>query len=604
LQKKTYLQSIYCALGAAAAGLCVVTTGYANDGSYCHDMPINEAILNEGRNCLNRGSYIERADRREFSVDDGMFRYRSTHKPDDQFRNISIFKIDHLPLETPEQQLDAEGIASKLERAQHFQSAHRLYMRILKQREGDGASNNLLIKDLESAGRTAILAASKWPLPRPSQNDWDDGPEYTRTSEDNRLLGRSFIRRVIKNASDTSLLTSAESLYSRAISQQRKLPKSDGQLISDLLILAALEEKRSEINQAKTTYLEAVQRDKDTTKYLAAFAYKHKDLELARRYESDFLREATKLDSASTSVLLSLYLADKRKEDALQLFNKTMTSSVYVPADILIPMFDIVPTTEVDKLTTYIANVWLVKSDLDPSFVSVIIAMKKHGWSKSIDSLCQLGVYRFPIFNQPLLLIAECYRQTDNPNGALSVFRTILKSVQTERAASPEAIKALSEMVNALNSDDLKGSQESQSLLAAISTELNFQTGAIRSRQCLGMAEKLNETAYELERNGHDKMAQKLYLQALEIKQLNLPKDDPETASQMLDVARISTALKEYPLAQSSYEKAVLSLRKSSFSMAKLKQALEGYGQLLNQMQQTKKAEQIYSEARELAKRI
>lgn len=595
-----------CITAAATLAIHSSTGASAEEGTFCHDLPARQSVLDEGKEYLDQHSSIgKRAHGRGFA-DFGLLRYGSNQKENLEFQNISSFEIDHLPLETPLQLIEAETLAGKLECAQHFKSAHRLYLRVLEQREKEGGANILLVQALESTARAEILAMANLPMAvSQDTNDWDSGQQYDNYALDTRFFGSAVVRRAIKTAPDIPAIQNAESLYARALAVREKVQARDGKLVSDLLILASVKDRLSKVNEAKTLYVEASQKDKDAIKNLAAFAFAHKDFNLAKQSESIFLTQATtKRDSASASVLLALYLAEKRSNDALQLFRQTMSNSVFVPADVLITMFDIIPANDVEPLTDYVAKVWLTKSDLNHDLVKVIKAMKEHGWDKSTDSLCQLGAYRFPIFNQTLLVIAECYRQSDNPTGALSVYRTILKSILANREPNLGAIKELSEILTALNSKDMKQAPEYQEVLLSVSKEIEFQKSGIRQRQCLDMAAQLNKTAYDLERGGHNEMAQKLYQEALEIKQLNLAKDDPETASQMLDVARTSAAQNNYALAQSLYEIAITRLRKSPpSSRGILKQALEGYGQLLNQMNKEDKAKKIYDEARELARR-
>ncbi|MBP9089756.1 hypothetical protein KBI23_01920 [bacterium] len=599
------LRTLYITAAATVAVLCA-PCAHSGDGSFCHDLPARQSVLDEGKEYLDQhGSISKRAHGRGFA-DFGLLRYSSNQKKNLEFQNISSFEIDHLPLETPQQLIEAETLAGKLECAQHFKSAHRLYLRVLEQREKEGGANILLVQALESTARAEILAMANLPMAvSQDTNDWDSGPQYDNYALDTRFFGSAVVRRAIKTAPDITAIQNAEPLYARARALREKLQARDGKLVSDLLILASIKDRLNKTNEANSLYVEASQLDKDAIKNLAAFAFAHRDFNLTNENESAFLSQAaTKRDSASTSVLLAYYLAEKRSNDTLQLFRQTMSNSVFVPADVLISMFDIISANDVEQLTEYVAKVWLTKSDLNHDLVKLIRAMKEHGWGKSTDTLCQLGAYRFPIFNQTLLVIAECYRQSDNPTGALSVYRTILKSILANREPNLGAIKELSEILTALNSKDMKQAPECQDVLLSISKEIEFQKSGIRHRQCLDMAAQLNKTAYDLERGGHNEMAQKLYQEALEIKQLNLAKDDPETASQMLDVARTSAAQKNYALAQSLYENALAGLRKSPpASGGILKQALEGYGQLLNQMNQQEKANKIYDEARELARR-
>ena len=67
-------------------------------------------------------------------------------------------------------------------------------------------------------------------------------------------------------------------------------------------------------------------------------------------------------------------------------------------------------------------------------------------------------------------------------------------------------------------------------------------------------------------------------------------------------MARSCASQRSYARAQSIYEDALAFLRKNpKADHAVMRQALESYGQMLNQMSQPAKAEKIYAEARSIS---
>lgn len=600
---KHYLRSFGIALLATLTG--VGATGVrADQGSFCHDIPAREAVLNEGKEYLLQHEKVDYGNRRPVT-DDSLASYRLRERSSSEFQNISIFTIDHLPLETPKELIEAESLAEKLECAQHFKSAHRLYLRLLKLREKAGATDARLAQALESVARTEILAVSNLPFADNKEvGILDQGPQYESHGVGSRFVGRAIVRNAISKTADLAAINSARELYTHARAIRRALHESNEQMVSDLIILGAIKVKLQDWHSAKTFYLEASQLDQGAIKYLALYALGQKDFALAKEKESLFLDYAkTNADSASTSILLALYVSEKRASDTLMMLRQAIAHSVFVPAEVLTSTFETIPPNDLELLTTYINKTWLTAAEPDPALVKVVAAMHSQGWDKWADTICQSAARRYSRSIPALMVIADCHIQMNSPAQALKLYRLILNSIQGFREPSLGALKELTEIVTVLDSAKMKGEPESQSVLLSVSKEIDFQKSALRHRQCLDMAAQLNKTAFDLERRAHYAMAQKLYEQALEIKQLNLSKDDPDIASQTLDVARTCAAQTNYTQAQSLYESALSLLRKKPRIDSSLtKQALENYGQMLNQMNQQEKAKKIYDEARELSK--
>ncbi len=233
--------------------------------------------------------------------------------------------------------------------------------------------------------------------------------------------------------------------------------------------------------------------------------------------------------------------------------------------------------------------------------------MNAHGWGNQADSVCEAAVPTIidSISLPGLFTIADCYKQSGKYERAMHLYKQMEKVIETGHEDEEDSLKHLTDLTAALNSPGLKQQPEYQSLLSTVSKELVFRREQIRRRQCLSMADQLNKTAFDLERNAHSAMALKLYQQALEIKQLNLSANDPETALQMLDVARTASEAKEYQRAQSLYEKALAIFRGNSRTdPADTLTALESYGQLLERMKQQDKAKKVYDEARDLSREM
>ncbi|MBS1996986.1 MAG: tetratricopeptide repeat protein [Cyanobacteria bacterium SZAS LIN-2] len=192
-----------------------------------------------------------------------------------------------------------------------------------------------------------------------------------------------------------------------------------------------------------------------------------------------------------------------------------------------------------------------------------------------------------------------------NYGRALLEYGELHSMLEQSTITDDEKLKYLQKLFAYLNWPDIMKANGQPGLLTRVSSSLKILTERMRKSQCLTMAAKLNETADKLEKACEYTMARKLYKEALDIKEKNLGPNAPETTMQILDVARTAGEEKHYSEATALFEKAIALLKKDAARTDKsdLRNALQNYGQLLNEMKQEKKAEVIYNEARQLAKK-
>jgi len=575
------------------------TTGvHADEAPLCHDMSARKAVLEEGQQYLQNSPssgkaygttrpYGDDGDKYYFDWDEmrhedwddhasqhysnTLLRYSGSRTSGVPHIDISDVELEATPVDTPQQLDAAQSLAERLEHAHQFIPANKLYVRILKQREKQPPDAKLA-RALESVALTEISSDAEVPFNKPK---------------------------------DSNQPFAAEELYSRALAIHRRLKDDDSQLISDLLWLGVLKSRRTRLEEAKLCFAEAMERDPDkASAYVADFCRDHKDFDFAKKYESKILNAAHGIrDPGPVSNLLALYVAENKSTDAVQLFKQAMSNSLLLPADLLIAMFDVMNPADVSAVAEYVPRVW---SALDKDCNRLMLAMEQHGWSDQVDSICEAFAQDKHIAKViRLFAVANCYEQLKKYPRALLKYKEIAAAVETEHEPDAEAIKDLSHVGTAINTIHMKQQPGSQVLSSNTTRLIAFHNDQIRRRQCLEMAKQLNHTAFELEKNCSFAMAQKLYQQALEIKQLNLAANDPETANQMLDVARNAGEQKHYLEAQSLYERALATLRKSPHTdPSDTIGALESYGQILNQMKQEAKAVKIYDEAKVLSRKI
>ncbi len=588
------------------AGLCLSRLGaneaLAADGAYCHDIPARTTVLNEGQDYLLRhgGPGKSRSSGRDLI---NYVPYSYEHEV--LTKNISLEAINQYPLQTAVDLSAAATTAEALERSWHFESALMLYQRILHQYDLTSELTAGHVQAIESVARTELLMSSPSIFDRGPAEFSDPGQQHDSYGVGSRFFGYKFLQRKIASITELDVLTRAEALYSRALAMRRRLNNSGKFVVSDLLILGSIKDRLKKTAEAKSCYLEVARLDSTKLYDVANFTVARKDFSLARQKESFFVEQLdTYNDAASAAVLLAMYQSEHNSAKTQKLFRQVVTNSIFVPSAEVLPMLTHVEPADVEPLSRYVVSVWAPNARLDPDFVKVIDALNRRGLQRVTDTICRSVMDRPTLSNFDLLLLTEYQRDSGNQSLALSAYKLMLKPYGVDSHSEAAVITDLNSILTSMKSPSLKECKYKTALIATASKQLAFHKEQIRRRQCLEMAAKLSKTGFDLERTTHNAMAQKMYQNALEIMQLNLQKDDPEVASQMMDVARVCAAQKNYAESQSFYEKALSILRNNPRANGSLtRQALEGYGQLLNEMKQTAKADKIYDEARKLTLR-
>jgi len=160
--------------------------------------------------------------------------------------------------------------------------------------------------------------------------------------------------------------------------------------------------------------------------------------------------------------------------------------------------------------------------------------------------------------------------------------------------------KLLNRVISLLGFDPVKNNLEAikQSKRAS-----QLCDGYKRAMQCLGMADALTSTAFKLEVRGSYELSEKLFRDALAIKEKNLGVSNPETLSQCGDIARLYRDQGRFAESQKLYEQTLASYRKLSNPGTTYATMLENYLDLLTCMKQASRADQIGREVTAYYKR-
>ncbi len=197
-----------------------------------------------------------------------------------------------------------------------------------------------------------------------------------------------------------------------------------------------------------------------------------------------------------------------------------------------------------------------------------------------------------------LVIVRHYSAAMDNLDKAVESIRSFDTDLLSKANLLKSVIADLNQAIKAqasspgLSAEDVFRSQRTKARAEELSTTWK------RELECLGMAQQLDRTAFSLEKDGQYAMAEKLYKQALLIKQKNLGVDHPETLAQNADFARLRAESGHKAEACKYYEDALKELRKLPNPGRTYTTMLESYGDMLDQMHDKQRAEKIYAEAR------
>jgi tetratricopeptide (TPR) repeat protein len=201
-----------------------------------------------------------------------------------------------------------------------------------------------------------------------------------------------------------------------------------------------------------------------------------------------------------------------------------------------------------------------------------------------------------------LLKEAAVFEKDKNYQRLLTAYDQALSSIAYARDLHPSTrIAILNPIISKL--ETVKGECEPQAAELHLRAQ-QMMNSYRRSLQCLEMADQLSHTAWLLEQSECYAQAEKLYRQALAIKQKNLGLHDPDTLAQTVILARLCADEKKYDQADKLYEECLASYEEMGRQNCSYAVLLENYADMLNKAQKHAKAGKIYSEAQAIYKKI
>lgn len=589
----------------------VATSSMASDRMQCHDLPAKQAILDEGNELLRQQpsplrtpvdvhglGHIPR-----FLIEDypnPYFdpRFDYSNEPDADAHN-------KLPVETLVQLRSAINTAEVLERYFRANSANILLTRIISSPRFSKLTPTEQAAVFESAARTKI----EWGLKKETEspNSFRDrifstdhlyfGSMAFMTPLRLRHFTLDATRRTSLSPEDFTLV---KDNYLRALALRSK-SKSSEELSTDLLILGALSEQTNELSNAAKYFSQAMSMIENAAKAKSITANAEAS---SQSEEQKYLTDDARVMIVSTQIRANL-VSGKTYDpsQAVKLFEDNCLNKprdpVIISVQSLLSVLDVLPSTDVPALSDYVLRLVVDKNQsviMATNFTTILQKMKARGWGTECKTLSDLATNQFN--TDSLLMVARWYAASKDDAHLVNTAKMILHAIQND--SDEQALASLTLLATLL--PQASTSEPELSTVRSETARITaYHEDQIRRKQCMHMADSLNQTALRLELKAQPEMASKLYKEALEIKQMNLRADDPDTAAQLVDLARSEAEQHKFAESQVHYEKALTILRKNSKAdPADTISALESYGMMLNDWNHGAKATEIYDEAKAL----
>lgn len=566
----------------------VATTSIASDRTQCHDLPAKQTVLDEGKELLRQQSNGSWADmdfhnlppQKRFMIEtypNQLYsaNYRSTGGPDAK-------TVRTLPLETIVQLKGAIETAEKLECYLKANSANVLFTRILSSDKFEQLTHTEQASVIEGTARTKITCGLK---ESPAKLfDWIDQMHFYYMGHVPALtLRRMALEAITKAELSNEDTMQIKGLCAKAAQIRRKL-KSTEELATDLLLLGALSEKTNDLSDAMNYFYQAML--------------------IIQKSEQKQVGDDALAMIVSTQIRANLVVGKNYSAfRAVKLFEDNCLNKAQHPtiisAQSLLSVLDVLPAKDIPALVDYLPRIIGDRNQTSvtrTNFTSILRKMKARGWGTECNTICELTTNQFNI--DSLFMVANWYTESKDDVHLVDTAKLILNAIP--KNSDEEALASL-KLLTTLLASVSTAQPELSTIKGETAKRTSYYEDEIRRKQCLHMADNLNETAFRLERKAQPEMASKLYKEALEIKQMNLKSDDPDTAAQLVDLARAEAAQGKFEQAQLHYEKALTILRKNSMAdPADTVSALESYGMMLNDWNHGAKATKVYEEAKAL----
>ncbi|HEY9713150.1 MAG TPA: tetratricopeptide repeat protein [Chroococcales cyanobacterium] len=189
-----------------------------------------------------------------------------------------------------------------------------------------------------------------------------------------------------------------------------------------------------------------------------------------------------------------------------------------------------------------------------------------------------------------------CQRQKDETTAARLAKLLAVAVCKREQVFSKDMRISLDYLTRAL-----QGASPASEEFAILNKPRLQLADRLMRRECLDVSQSLTETGCKLESQDSYALAEKMYREALAIKEKNLTPDDPYIATELCNVARVCGDRGAIDRAVPLYERALAIYRKNlRENRAEMINALTSYAESLERAHRKAAAELKYAEARKL----
>jgi tetratricopeptide (TPR) repeat protein len=568
--------------------------------------------------------------------------------------------IETLPLKTEADMDTAEDCAMTCEELKRYDSAKKLYERILAVRE-NGADKNALASTLEDLARVYVERGASGnevaPVVAPESYRWASRRWMAQIFSNSLLLVALNSKHSAENTTagkDASREAQdwevAAKLYSRVLEVQH-----DGYVDAGSLINMALLKEWQGQDDVWALYVKAMspqaKRNPGKGGVLTAaasggygsgerYAYEHHHylpevlearacvaavdycnrnnrLDLLRTIEQQLFSH--ELWSALSNAILA-YLHHNHTDDGFRLFRQVLAQSTdsypriwhgaqAISSETIVALIPHMSANDMPILRNYVVR--SVSFDALPALMQVL---QEHGMNDAAvalyhDMLTRKNSSLDANANKTkvvcLVQTADFYLKQKSLNDYFSTIDQAMSVIEDSNDIKLAEKKALLDDIDQALS---KESKQQLPIAQQVATRAQSLSERYRKRiekhECIEMADRLDNTGSRLENQTQYSEAEKMYRESLAIRLKNLDPEDPDIAFAMDNMARICVDQKRYGEAQKFFEQELLRYKKNPRQQDRDYAAmLERYGDMLVHAKQTAKADQIYEEARAFYRR-
>lgn len=375
--------------------------------------------------------------------------------------------------------------------------------------------------------------------------------------------------------------------------------------------LGLLLEWKGETEQAKAAFAAAEELfpSEVVRQRVLKFSLRHNDLELAQRVGSNLMGCNFSDAMLLVAVYVKTNRVEQAKttfRQAVALFQQAPT----VPSvEEITALNGVIPLLEPDdeRLVRSLLDSFLKRDFLqddesrNKEFVAILQRSKAKWPGLPMEVFENFIPWSFHHSSNALIQFSRYFAGVHDEQNALLALETIrmANTSQHEWIDLPQRFEALRKLDAELETPWVEKSARGKELTAKVSHDLQVVVLEKQKRECLDVAAKLEVAAAQLESHNLFEKAQEMRQESYEIKAKNLGQNNRETLTSLVATAQTAAFQNKFNQASELFEKALkIYQTNKSFQDRTYAQVLESYAQMLSNAHQTAKADKLYEQAR------